>query len=359
MHQFVRHLVTEWRSLDLPFAGGTLVVAVSGGTDSNSLLIALQDLVERKKIGHRVVAAHFNHRLRADASDADENYVKGLTTRLGIELAVGHAKLPSDGNVEQNARHARYRFLTDTAKNVGAFALLTAHTVNDQAETFLINLLRGSGPKGLSGMSPVRPLELETMYSTSVSPEEPGSNDIEAVSPLLPFSATPILLVRPLLRWAKRRQTEGFCSDLNVECCHDAMNDDTAFRRVRIRKILLPLLEDFNPKIVDTLAQTAELMADCVSSNESVPDAAASDFLTVGDLKRMGKRELNATIKGWLTAKRGSSRNLQLKHFDAIGGLISSEKSGRVVELPGGRVVKASGRLIFEENKVENADGAV
>jgi tRNA(Ile)-lysidine synthase len=264
-----------------------------------------------------------------------------------VELAIGHANLPSEGNVEQNARQARYAFLTQTAKNVGAFAVLTAHTVNDQAETFLINLLRGSGPEGLSGIRPIRELKEESDPSADPS------------GPLLPFSSNALLLVRPLLRWARRKQTEAFCSDLNVECCHDAMNDDTAFRRVRIRKILLPLLQDFNPKIVDTLAQTAELMADCVSSNETVPAVVSNDSLEISALRQMGKRELNATIKAWLTAKRGSGRNIQMKHIDAVGGLIVSEKSGRVVELPGGRVIKGSGRLTFDENKVENGSSAV
>jgi tRNA(Ile)-lysidine synthase len=238
VHQFVKNLVTEWRRLDLPFVGGTIVVAVSGGTDSNSLLLAVHDLTTRKKLGHRIVAAHFNHRLRGTASDADEEYVRQLTVRLGVELAVGHAKVETEGNLEQNARDARYAFLTETAKNVGAFAVLTAHTINDQAETFLINLIRGSGPQGLSGMRAVRKLE---EGKRGRGEEGPESTELAAASPFLPFTSSPVLLVRPLLRWARRQSTEGFCHDLNVECCHDAMNDDTAFRRVRIRKVLLPL----------------------------------------------------------------------------------------------------------------------
>jgi tRNA(Ile)-lysidine synthase len=345
VHAFVRHLVTEWRRLDLPFGGGTVVVAVSGGTDSNSLLIALNDLKERKKFDHRIVAAHFNHRLRGDDSDADEEYIRRLTSRSGIELAIGHARLPESGNVEQNARHARYAFLTETARGVGAFGVLTAHTVNDQAETFLINLLRGSGPQGLSGMRPVREL-------TSGGSEKASS---DAGGPLLPFANVPLLLVRPLLTWAKRKQTEGFCADLNIECRHDAMNDDTAFRRVRIRKILLPLLEDFNPKIVETLAQTAELMAETVDSAVPKEIDISKDNLAVRDLKGMGKRELSETVRNWLANNRGTTRSLQLKHIDAVGRLVLSEKSGRTAELPGGaRVIKTDGRLVFEGNKVEN-----
>lgn len=351
MHQFVRNLLTEWRRLDLPFSGGTLLVAVSGGTDSNSLLVALADLRDRKKIEHRIVAAHFNHGLRGSASDADEEYIKALTTKLKVELAVGHAKVEEAGNLEQNARRARYEFLTETAKNVGAFAVLTAHTVNDQAETFLIHLLRGSGPRGLSGMRPVRELRGENAN------EADGEN--AAVSPLLPFASSPILLVRPLLKWAKRQQTEGFCHDLSIECCHDAMNDDTAFRRVRIRKILLPLLADFNPKIVETLAQTAELMADCVSREETERPGDTPETLSIDELKGLDKRQLNAAIRAWLQGKRGSTRELSLKHIEAVGSLATSEKSGRLVELPGGRVVKGSGRLRFEENKVENGQGAL
>ena len=341
MHHFVRNLITEWRRIDLPFSGGTMVVAVSGGTDSNSLLLALHDLTERKKLGHRIVAAHFNHRLRGEASDADETYVRQLTVRLGVEFASGHAELETTGNLEQDARDARYRFLTETAKAVGAFAVVTGHTVNDQAETFLINLIRGSGPDGLSGMRPVRVLESQV------------SNDALA-EPLLFPELQPILLVRPLLRWAKRLSTEGFCRDTGVECCHDAMNDDTAFRRVRIRKILLPLLQDFNPKIVETLARTADLMADAVQAT-GTPGLSTGGPLVVKDLKTLSSSELNATIRDWLRHHRGTTRSLQLKHIEAISRLVLSGKSGKTAELPGGgSVVKSAGKLIYKDNKVEN-----
>src|SRR5580765_2910393 len=161
MHGFVRNLITEWRRLELPFIGGAVVIAVSGGADSVSLLLAVDDLVKRKKLGHRVVAAHFNHNLRGSESDADGEFVRQLTTRLGVELAIGHGDLSKTGNLEQNARDARYDFLRQTAANLNAFAVLTGHTINDQAETFLLNLIRGSGPDGLSAMKAVRPLSAE------------------------------------------------------------------------------------------------------------------------------------------------------------------------------------------------------
>ncbi|MBC7900696.1 MAG: tRNA(Ile)-lysidine synthetase, partial [Saprospiraceae bacterium] len=87
MHKFVRNLITEWRRLELPFSGQTFIVAVSGGADSVSLLLALHDLKGRKKLDLRFIAAHFNHNLRAAESDADEAFVKQLTVKLGLELA--------------------------------------------------------------------------------------------------------------------------------------------------------------------------------------------------------------------------------------------------------------------------------
>lgn len=341
VQQFVRKLITEWRRLELPVAGETVVIAVSGGTDSVSLLLAMHDLVGRGKLDIRIVAAHFDHNLR-DGSDQDAEYVKRLCTQLKVELNIGYGEA-APGNLEQNARDARYAFLTKTAQVLDAFAVLTAHTQNDQAETFLMNLVRGSGPDGLGGMKIVRPLRVEGSGSREVGEDKDVS--------LLPLSPTPLLLIRPLLNWAKRRETEGFVRDIGVECCHDPMNDDTAFKRVRIRKILLPLLEDMNPNIVETLANTASLM-----QNLSMGASTRSqDELELANVRDLVENELYSTLREWLRQKRGSLRALELKHIKAIERLIKSEKSGRVAEMPGGsRVVKSGGRLRYEENGVDN-----
>lgn len=344
MHKFVRNLITEWRRLKLPVDNATVIVAVSGGTDSNSLLLALNDLKQRKKIDLRIVAAHFNHKLRGPEADGDEEFIRQLTTKLKIEFAVGHSKPDKTGNVEQNARAARYRFLTDTATRLNAFAILTAHTMNDQAETFLMNLIRGSGPEGLRAMSVIRPMEEEKRLRGQSVIERGGD---------LPFD-TPPFLVRPLLTWAKRSSTEGYCHDLGVACRHDSMNDDTAFRRVRIRKILLPLLEDMNPNIIETLANTAALMqrSSLTAAPEQVDEKDASPLIK--DLKQLSQSELYEWIRAWLRRKRGSTRALQLKHIQSIERLILSTKSGRMAELPGNAsVVRSQGKLIYEENKVE------
>ncbi|MEP6847771.1 MAG: tRNA lysidine(34) synthetase TilS [Acidobacteriota bacterium] len=360
MHKFVRELITEWRRLELPFEGATFIIAVSGGADSVSLLLALADLRNAKKLEHRFVAAHFNHKLRGDESDIDEEFVKHLAALLNIELAVGHAHLPDGGNLEQNARNARYDFLTKIAESVEAQGVITAHTLNDQAETFLMNLIRGAGRDGLGGIRPIRSMSHETPETAgadgaSGTPErnetgEPDESRIGA-SPFLPFASVPLLLIRPLLTWARRRDTESYCRDREVEYRYDSMNEDLTFTRVRIRKLLLPMLEDFNPKIIETLAHTASLIRS-ETPHETRPLDTADLDLT--DLKKREKADLYDTLRRWLKEKRGNTRALSLKHIEAIERLALSRKSGRVVELPGGKaVVKRGGMLVYEDLKVE------
>lgn len=345
MHQFVRNLITEWRRLELPVENATVIVAVSGGADSVSLLLGLNALKKASKLNINIVAAHLNHQLRGVESDVDEQFVKHLTTELGIGLDLHREKIKTDGNLEQNARDARYKFLAESAKNLNAFAVLTGHTMNDQAETFLLNLIRGSGPEGLSGMSVIRPLEEEKGRRGD------GDIDREKPSPFLPFSSSPLLLIRPLLTWAKRVDTEGYCHELGIEYRYDTMNEDTAFKRVQIRKILLPLLEDMNPKIVETLAQTAALMQNHTAEENQLPSL---DELTLSELKTLSKPELYKTLRSWLRQHRGTTRALQMKHIQAIERLVFSDKSGKTAELPGGKVVKTGGKLSYKENKVEN-----
>lgn len=348
MNKFLRGLITEWRRLDLPTSDATVVVGISGGADSVSLLIAIDELRQMGKLDIRVVAGHFNHRLRGDESDADEQFVRQLTSNRRIELAVGHAPPLDRANLEQGARTARYSFLKNTAENVGAFAILTGHTVNDQAETFLMNLIRGSGPQGLCGIKPIRPIDDSPPREADGC--EVNSGDDQTEGPTL--FPTSIMLVRPLVTWAKRLDTEGYCGAMGIEYRYDTMNEDTAYRRVRIRKILLPLLEDFNPRIVETLASTASLMQN-LSPTDEVPMTAGSE-LKLGDLRAMAASEATKIIRAWLGRQRGTLRQLELKHIVAVERLARSPKSGRIAELPGGRVIKAGGKLVYKENKVDN-----
>jgi tRNA(Ile)-lysidine synthase len=353
MHKFVRNLLTEWRYLDLPFAESTFVAAISGGADSVSLLLALDDLRLRKKLTNRFIVAHFNHNLRGDASQKDAEFVRSLCEKFDFELKYKIQNTKSKiqnqpGNLEQNARLARYEFLAETAENLHAHAVLTAHTLNDQAETFLINLLRGSGLQGLSGMKPLRSLRTEQ------NSELKGEFKIQNPK-------SKIQLVRPLLNWARRTDTENYCREREIEPRYDSMNEDLAFQRVRVRKILLPLLADFNPKIVETLSNTAnllrgefEILEEEKRKNRVEEINNNSAEISLKELKTLPKASLYRVLRQWLEARRGSLRGLETEHFAAIERLIFSRKSGRVIELPNGEtVVKKNGKLSFKNLEVE------
>ncbi len=343
MNDFCRKLITEWRKLVLPFADETIIVAVSGGADSTALAVALHELKERKKLNLRFVAAHFNHDLRGEHSEKDELFVRHLTEKLNFELVLGKGKISGVGNLEQNAREKRYQFLYETAENLKASAVLTAHTMNDQAETFLMNLIRGSGIEGLGGMKPVRSFRFQVSgFRSETKNLEPETRNLK------------LILVRPLLSWAKREDTENFCHQNEIEFCFDAMNENLRFQRVRIRKILLPLLKDFNPKIVENLAGTAELLRGELTENFGAEKLFLEENLALKDLRNLPKPQLYRGLRAWLENRRGDLRGLEVKHIEAIERLLLSRKSGKTVELPGGGVIfKNGGILQFQKTKVE------
>jgi tRNA(Ile)-lysidine synthase len=161
-------------------------------------------------------------------------------------------------------------------------------------------------------------------------------------------------LVRPLLSWASRSDTEEFCVWNGIEYRTDPMNHDDKFSRVRIRKTILPLLAEINPKIVQTLARTADLMGRNTDSPESDWSPEHREDLALKDLKALERPALYAALRSWLRTRRGNLRSLQLKHIEAIENLITSRKSGTTVELPGGgSVVKQRGALTFRNIKVD------
>ncbi|MEP7214206.1 MAG: tRNA lysidine(34) synthetase TilS [Acidobacteriota bacterium] len=330
MNKFVRNLITEWRKLGLPISGETVLIGVSGGADSSALLAAMAELRDCKKLKLTLIAAHLNHGLRGDAAYADRDFVEKLSGECGVEFVEATARIQKRGNLEQNARDARYDFFRQAAAASESKLVLTGHTMNDQAETFLLNLMRGSGPDGLAAIRPVRCLEKEAEGVTM--------ND-------------GVRVARPLLRWVKREDTVEFCEGKSIEFRLDAMNEDTAFTRVRVRKTLIPLLRDFNPKIIDTLCTTAERIREM---RPATPENGLPQALPIGDLAILPTGEMFRVIRSWLAFKRGDLRSIEAKHIEAIQRLILSRKSGKTVELPNRQTVsKQGGRLVFESNMVE------
>ncbi len=317
---FARSLVKEWRRLGLPAANARVVVAVSGGADSVALLLAINELVDANKLRLKLFVAHLDHGLRKD-SRADARWVKALAKRLGHESLARRVEVKalaagSGDNLEQAARRARYKFMAKVAKEKRALVVLTAHTMDDQAETVVLNLLRGSGMDGLSGMEPARRLG-------------EGSETI---------------LARPLLGWVRRRDTESYCRLRAVEFLTDEMNADEKFTRVRVRRQLLPLMEGFNPKIVEGLARTAELLRE----DSAALDQAAGRLLELAtedgagsclriDLLVLAPPALRRrALRQWIVKCRGDLKRIERVHVLAVESLLFGDRGGRVIELPGG-----------------------
>src|SRR5205085_4303928 len=250
LSRFAGALLKEWKRLDLPVTGEHVIVAVSGGADSVALLLALCELLEDFRLGLTFRVAHLNHGLRGKEGAEDARWVAGLVNELGVEgeinrVSVAKRAANARDNLEQAARRARYEFLEGVARACGAPVVLTAHTMDDQAETVLLRLLRGSGAEGLGGIEKVRTIA----------------------------EGSQILLVRPLLGWARRADTESYCRERKVEFRVDNMNEDERFARVRVRRRLLPLMESFNPKIVESLSRTAEILrADSLFLNSAAEE---------------------------------------------------------------------------------------
>ena len=331
--KFARALLREWRSLKLSLSDAVVVVGVSGGADSVALLLALDELIKANKLDIRIVVAHLDHRLRKASVD-DARWVKELATRLDHEAAVKRVPVKSlarrgGDNLEQAARLARYKWFAEVAQKRGANLVLTAHTMDDQAETVLLNLLRGSGTAGMSGMEPLRPLN----------------------------AAGKRTLARPLLTWAGRRDTEGFCRFRGIDFRHDEMNEDEAFARVRVRRQLLPMMRRFNPRITEALVRTAELLRD----DSRALDTAAQRLLELSTDNRAKRHQLRTdlladappalrrrALRLWLEQRRGDLRRLELVHVRAVENLVTQNRGGRTIELPGGSTVSGkSGRLTF------------
>ena len=213
-------------------AGKRLLVAASGGPDSLALLHALWRL--RGEYGLALCGAHLNHRLRGADSDADAEFAAGVFSELGIPYTVDSADVAEYRSrhklsLEDAARRVRYAFLADAAVKHDADAIALGHTADDQAETVLMHIIRGSGLDGLRGM--------QTLDGRMI-----GGRRVALFRPMLDLS---------------RVQTWAYCDALGLTPRIDTSNSSPEFLRNRIRMELLPLLERFNPSARDALTRLA------------------------------------------------------------------------------------------------------
>ena len=238
---------------DLLHNADRVVVGVSGGPDSMCLLDVLHALA--LKHGLTLHVAHLNHALRPEAP-AEAAYVQAEAERRGLDFVsetvdVAGAAAASKQSIETTARRLRYDFLGRVARLSGAGRVAVAHTADDQAETVLMHLLRGSGLRGLRGMAPSRVLG-EVL---------PGPLGAAAGGPLpIPLVPVPLYLIRPLLS-ITRAEIMAYCAEHQLAPRIDSSNTDVHYFRNRLRHELLPVLEAYNPNVRALLARTAAVAA--------------------------------------------------------------------------------------------------
>lgn len=224
LHHLQRFLFLQKRKVT-----GPILLAVSGGPDSVCLLHAMTQLVDKNTLH----IAHYNHRLRGEAGDADAAYVQSLCQQYSLHFHLGQSDQlhPQQTGIESRARQLRYQWLTETAHRTDCKWVMTGHTMNDQAETVLHHLIRGTGWRGLRGIAPVR---------------------------LLPGGERGARLLRPLLQCA-REDILNYLRSNHLTPRHDASNDDLRFTRNRIRHQIMPPLMTMNPHVVNHLASWADV----------------------------------------------------------------------------------------------------
>ncbi len=306
----------------LPLRGESLLVATSGGADSLALLLILRDLSGR--IGFELVAGHFDHKLRP-TSGRDCSTVRSICERLGVRCVTGEGNVRQHAvernlGLEEAARSMRYGFLSFSASREKAAAVATGHTLDDQAETVILRLLRGTGVRGLRGIRPKGYV--------------PGSRTMR--------------LVRPMLT-VRHREALKVCQAVGLEPLEDDSNLDRAFTRNRVRQDVMPLLRKLNPSVDRSLAAMADSAREIASrieqEAEGVRPVARDDFGNVFELPVFAALSVEARVE--IIEREASTRGIGVDvNRTRLSNLASVLTSGGGLVRFGGIEVEASVGLV-------------
>ena len=294
------------RALDLP-SGSLVLAACSGGTDSLALASATAFVAPR--LGLRAGLVTVDHGLQDGSSERAEQVAAwgrtaGLEPAVAARVTVGRA-----GGPEAAARDARYAALVAAAEEHQAAVVLLGHTLEDQAETVLLALARGAGPRGLSGM-----------------PERRG------------------IFVRPLLT-ISRAQTRAACAELGLTPWEDPHNADPAYARARVRAMLPELVEALGPDVIPNLARSARLIAADTALLDELA-AAHTGEPSVADLATLPIALRTRVLRNFALRLGAPAGALSTVHLDALDALVVAWRGQGPVALPGGiHVMRRDGRL--------------
>ena len=302
--------------------GDRVLVAVSGGPDSVALLHVLYDLREEMEL--RLEVAHLQHGIRGAEAQEDAQFMAKLAAKLGLPFHLKEVNLrqiksaAGKGNLEALARAERYRFFAAVARERNLGKIATAHTQDDQAETVLMWLLRGSGLKGLGGIPRTHELD--------------GTNIHSASSPVV---------IRPLLD-VSRAEIEKYLNENHLTFRLDRSNQDLSFLRNWIRLKLIPQLkEKMDRNLPSRLAQQAELIREEDDLLDGLAHAAINEIRTAeginrGSLLKHSKAMQRRLLRLWIQAMRGHLRGLDFQHIEALLDLIRDGPPQGRLSIPGG-----------------------
>ena len=302
-----------------------VVVACSGGPDSSAALVAVV------RAGWRVHAAHFDHSLRpAGEAEGDRAWVERLGALLGVPVLAGAAEGAGSDASEAVSREARYRWLARALAESGAVCCVTGHTLDDQAETVLLRLARGSGLAGAAGMAPVAPWPLADAAN-----------------------AADLVLARPLLG-ISRAEVERYLVALGLEARHDASNAELRYARNRVRLRILPEMERVHAGASRSLAQFAEFAR---RDDEALESVAAGEFARIASrrpgavaLERAAIAALPEAISARVLRRAVAELGLSASASQLDALRRAARRRGSRVDLAGGRGRSENAMLTIERS---------
>ncbi len=338
-----RQVSASLRRAGLAHQNATLVVGVSGGADSSTLLYSLDRI--RASCGINLHVAHLNHDFRGEEADEDARFVAELARRLGLPATVekrdpiAYQRQRGISSFEQGARELRYNFLASVAHTIDAPAVAVGHTSDDLAETVLLHILRGSGLHGLRGMTEVAPWPWPTGLEKPV-------------------------LFRPLLEVSKA-ETVAFCRELGRAFREDSGNSLFRFTRNRVRQSLMPMLAaDYNPQVRSALvrlARTSSLELDYLEQElngiwqsllipvgeSEIPEESGALVFNRSELAELHPALRRLALRRAYVDVKGDPRRLRENHLQAMSDLVERGRSGGSLDLPGGLKLRLQGKRVI------------
>ncbi|MFH1230739.1 MAG: tRNA lysidine(34) synthetase TilS [Planctomycetota bacterium] len=330
---------------DLFKHGQTIIIGLSGGPDSVSLVNILYQINQRYKTDWRLIPAHLNHRIRGRKSDADERFVVKMTRRLDLPVYVIRRDIPALSNkqkksLEETARDERYRFFEQIAKRIKSqnrkkvISIAVGHNLDDNAETVIFRIIRGTGLKGLRGILLKRKL-----------PARPDGRSGG-------FDNSPFYLIRPLL-YTARKEILNYLKTQHIPYRIDASNNDKKILRNRIRHQLLPLLKKYNPSVSEHLVQLSETASTCYDYLDAMVKTKLpkkSSTLNITMLKHEHPVMRIEMINKVLEKIGCSTQKITYEHYRVLLKLIDSERKYQELHLPDKVIAKHQGdKLILKK----------